>query len=328
MHPVTVAVTGGLGNQLFQFAAARAVAKASGRDVRLCYRMFDRPWVRRAFVAARHWVRELGADQDARFRLAAMARTPELLAIQSEARETTRAEDRALGFRRGTLKRAFKDPSWGHEAVHVLRTVDDARDAIGSGADAAPGRTILVAGYMAGDAMVAPQIQELRAVLRIAPDTAYLRQWTAWVREAPTVGVHVRRGDYAKPAYDGIFPILPAEWYRRAAERVHARHPGVRFVVVTDEPAWTKANLRLPGEMRIASAEHPASAREDLALLAACAHHVIANSTFSWWGARLAGGGGTVVAPSCWMLTQAEPAPAAGFMPESWLVEENPRTRS
>jgi hypothetical protein len=46
MRPVTIAVTGGLGNQLFQFAAAVALAEATGRDIRLCVRMYDRPAVR------------------------------------------------------------------------------------------------------------------------------------------------------------------------------------------------------------------------------------------------------------------------------------------
>ncbi len=188
--------------------------------------------------------------------------------------------------------------------VRVLRTVPEMRAAIDGLDPVRPGELPLIAGFMQGDALAGPVIESVRRSIRW-PDTAYVRKWRGAAKGMPTVGVHVRRGDYLRHAFRNIFPVLQAEWYGRAAELLVARHGALRFMVVTDEPAWVRANLRLPGPVDVASGEHPATPQEDLALLASCRHHIIANSTFSWWGARLAnphGTGGDVVAPTAWHM--------------------------
>ena len=324
MRPVTIAVTGGLGNQLFQFAAALAVAEASGREVRLCYRMFDRPAARRAFLAARRWMRGLWRDADGRYRLDAMVRRPELLQVQDLARETSREEDRRDGLDRARLKRAFKDPESRIQGCAVLRTSADVRHAAADPGSIDGGLVPLIAGFVQGDEFVAPRLEVLRGSIRLPTDSPYVRRWTARARSRPTVGVHVRRGDYTKKAFEGMFPLLQPEWYVHAAAAVRERHGDVGFLVVTDDPAWARANLRLPGPVEIASGEHPASPQEDLAVFAACAHHVVANSTFSWWGARLSRSGGTVVAPTRWFMErELEP----GFLPSSWIALPNAALR-
>jgi hypothetical protein len=324
MRPVTIAATGGLGNQLFQLAAAMAVAEATGRRVEVCTRMYDRPAGRRAFLAVRRWARGLWTDADGRFRLDAMARGPELLAVQRHARETTATDDRARGVTRAVLKRAFRDPAVGIPGARILRTRSDVQSLL-DGRTAVPSdETPLVSGFMQTDAFVGPRIDALRAMIELPRETPYAGRWIRFARERPTVGVHVRRGDYAKPAYRDLFPIVPAAWYAQAAELLRVRLGEARFLVVTDDPGWVREHLRLPGTVALASGEHPSTGLEDLAVLAACGHHVIANSTFGWWGARLAGGGGLVVAPTCWLLKEA---PDPELLPASWLRLENPRTR-
>ena len=325
MRPVTIAATGGLGNQLFQLAAAMEVADATGRPIEVSTRMYDRPAARRAFLAVRRWVRGLWTDSDGRFRLDAMARGPELLSVQRGAPATEARTDRAHGFTRASLKQAFRDPSFRIAGAHILRTRADVEAVAEGRATIAPDETPLVCGFVQTDAFVSPRIDALRAAIALPRDTPYARRWIDATRARPTVGVHVRRGDYAKPAYRDLFPIVPAEWYAQAGELLRARLGDVRFLVVTDDPGWVKTNLRLPGTTDIASGEHPASPLEDLAVLAACAHHVIANSTFGWWGARLAVGDGHVVAPTCWLLRET---PDPDLLPPSWIRLENSRTRA
>lgn len=321
---MTIAATGGLGNQLFQLAAAMAVADASGRSIEVCTRMYDRPAARRAFLAARRWVRGLWSDADGRFRLDAMARGPELLALQRVATETDARGDRGRGFTRASLKRAFRDPGFAIPGARALRSRAEVEAAADGRAPVPPEETPLICGFLQTDAFVAPRLAALRAAIALPRETPYAARWIRAAQRPRTVGVHVRRGDYAKPAYRDVLPIVPAAWYEQAGEIMRARLGDVRFLVVTDDPGWARDCLRLPGPTDLASGEHPSSPIEDLAVLSACAHHVIPNSTFGWWGARLSAGEGHVIAPTCWSLND-EPDP--DLLPSPWIRLENPRTR-
>ena len=101
-----------------------------------------------------------------------------------------------------------------------------------------------------------------------------------------------------------------------AADLVATREPHAKWFVFSDDPAWCREHLKLPGESRFVESESPVSPAEDLAIMAACRHHIVANSTFSWWGARLATGSGVVVAPTRWTLGPEAPC---GLLPDSWV---------
>lgn len=315
MQPVTIAATGGLGNQLFQFAAALRIAEASGRGVRICCRGYDRPLARRAFVAVRRAVRGLWADADGRFRLDAMVRGPVILRMQRFAGETDAREDRSRGLDRASLKRAFRDPGATIPGSAILRTAEQVLAVVERPSAIAPDEIPLVAGFMQDDRLVAPVLDRMRSLLAAPARSGYLDRWLPVARHGRTVGVHVRRGDYLKPAFRDLLPVIPASWYARAGAMLRERHGDVSFLVVTDEPAWARSELRMPGPMEIASAEHPSSPQEDLELLRACRHHVIPNSTFGWWGARLSESGGSVVAPQRWAIgAPTDPA----LLPAQW----------
>ena len=320
MQPVTIAATGGLGNQLFQLAAAMGLAEATGREVRVCCRMYDRPLVRRAFLAVRRALRGAWTDADGRFRLDSMVRRPLIAELQRTAGETDPAEDRRRGFSRRSLKRAFKDPSARIDGAAILRTAAEAIAVRDGTVPIAPGTVPLIAGYMQDDRLVGPVLAKVRGIVRLPSGTPYLERWLPEAAGTGTVGVHVRRGDYLKPAYRDLVPVLPASWYRRAAEALCERHGELRFVVVSDEPGWARERLRLPGPTTVASLDHPPSAQEDLALLASCRHQLISNSTFGWWGARLASAGGTVVAPRRWEIGRPTDP---NLLPPSWVTVDN-----
>jgi hypothetical protein len=317
---VTIAATGGLGNQLFQLAAAMLIADATGRGIRVCCRMYDRPLIRRAFVAVRAAVRGAFADRDGRFRLRAMERRPLVLEVQRFAAETDRAGDARVGFSRRSLKRAFREQAFRIPGTSILRRAEEVLAAAEGRQPIPPGSTPLVAGHMQDDRLVAPVIADLRSRLELPQHSPYLSRWLTCV-DGRTVGVHVRRGDYLKPAFRGVLPVLPAAWFESAAQIVRQRHGDVRFLVVTDDPAWARDRLRLPGPTTVASLGHPSSPLDDLALLSRCAHHVISNSTFGWWGARIASGGGSVVAPARWTI---EPPTPPQLLPGSWQLLDNP----
>lgn len=320
MAPIVVAATGGVGNQLFQFAAARAVASATGRPIEISYRRSDQNPLRRAFVVARRWAMSLAADEDRRFTLARFDRPPDLVRIQRVAAETTRRDDRRRGYSRASLKRAARSGKLA--GAVVLRDPDDVSRLLENPLAYAES-VVIVAGVLATDRFAAPQIETLRAEISLPIRTAYVRKWTESRRSGlPLVGVHVRRGDYLKKRLVDSIVHLSPEWYAKAAERLTDLHGPLEFVVVSDDPAWCRDRLRFPGPVSIASAEHPEDPLEDLALLSQCDHHIIANSTFSWWGARLASGEGSAVAPTLWWI---DPPIGREVLPECWIELANSR---
>ncbi|MFM8817972.1 MAG: alpha-1,2-fucosyltransferase, partial [Phycisphaerales bacterium] len=250
----------------------------------------------------------------------AMERRPLVLDVQRLATATDPADDARRGFSRRSLKRAFRDASHAIAGTDILRTADEALDPVHGRRPLPSGTTPLIAGHKQDDRLVVPTIAALQRHRDIPGNSAYLDRWLPTVTNR-TVGVHVRRGDYLKPAFQDTLPVLPAAWFAHAARRVQERHGDVDFLVVTDEPAWARAHLRLPGPMTVASLDHPASPLEDLALLRACAHHVISNSTFGWWGARLSTAGGMVVAPARWTIGRPT---GPHLMPAAWQRLDNP----
>ncbi len=321
MSSIVVAATGGVGNQLFQFAAASAIASATGRPIEISYRRSDQSPPRRIFVALRRWAMSLAVDADRRFTLARFDRPPDLIRIQKVAAETSRREDRRRGYTRRTLKQAARSGQLA--GAVVLREAEEVSRLLEDPASVPESSVIVVAGVLATDRFVAPRVEALRAEIALPIEAPYVRKWTETRRgPRPLVGVHVRRGDYLKRRLvDSIVHLTPA-WYAAAAERLAERHGELEFVVVSDDPAWCRENLLLPGTTSIASLDHPEDPLEDLALLSRCDHHILANSTFSWWGARLAPGGGDVVAPTFWWI---DPPIGREVLAAGWIELANSR---
>jgi hypothetical protein len=137
-----------------------------------------------------------------------------------------------------------------------------------------------------------------------------------------SVAVHVRRGDYVTlPSAANFHGVLPLDYYAKAMERVQLAEPQAHCFVFSDDLAWCKAHL--PGAMPMTFVGHNAGsdAWQDLNLMSKCRHHVIANSSFSWWGAWLADQrwgvtGRRVIAPKRWFAGQQQVSPDR--CPEHW----------
>lgn len=164
-----------------------------------------------------------------------------------------------------------------------------------------PDQTLL-AGYWQSGRYFTHIADELRTEFRprVAPSTRD-QELLGRFALVESVAVHVRRGDYvSSPRANRGHGVLDATYYRTAVRGLRQRGIEPELVVFSDEPVWCEANLDLdaPTTWMPANLEAP---ERDLWLMAGCRHHVIANSSFSWWGAWL----GThpdqvVVAPGRW----------------------------
>jgi len=102
-----------------------------------------------------------------------------------------------------------------------------------------------------------------------------------------SVSIHVRRGDYLKPNFRlAVGDICTIDYYREAIDFIRQKIENPVFFVFSDDPDWVKENLPLQGAVYVDWNKGKDSFR-DMQLMSACKHQIIANSSFSWWGAWL-----------------------------------------
>lgn len=129
------------------------------------------------------------------------------------------------------------------------------------------------------------------------------------------VCVHVRRGDYvSNPSVAAFHGLCSLEYYESAVRRVKQMIADAQLFVFSDDPDWCKSKFLVEHRPTIIEG---CSAHEDLWLMSKCRHHVIANSSFSWWGAWLGGHDRqVVVAPKRWFEGKA--LDTSSLIPSSW----------
>jgi hypothetical protein len=140
------------------------------------------------------------------------------------------------------------------------------------------------------------------------------------IQNCESISVHVRRGDYVSnpetKLYHGICDI---EYYRQTMEKVGKRIPRAHFFIFSDDHPWVKQTIESESEFPVTVVEvndqqHPV---QDLHLMSCCKHHIIANSTFSWWGAWLSINSERIVyAPQKWFNAAAHDT--CDLLPDTW----------
>ncbi|MGC9261061.1 MAG: alpha-1,2-fucosyltransferase [Phycisphaerae bacterium] len=139
----------------------------------------------------------------------------------------------------------------------------------------------------------------LREFTLRVPISEKAKAYQKTIQKTVSVSLHIRRGDYVRSAvarklYEGVCDL---DYYRRALELLRHKIPDMSVFVFSDEIAWAKANLNC---QRAVFIERCADF-EELFLMSCCRHNIIANSSFSWWGAWLnCNAGKIVIAPRRW----------------------------
>lgn len=135
--------------------------------------------------------------------------------------------------------------------------------------------------------------------------------------EPEPISVHIRRGDYVSiPKIADAHGTLPLSYYEQAMKIIFEKSNGAHFFISSDDIAWAKENF--PKRYPVTFVSSPEiTDYEELTLMSLCKHHIIANSTFSWWGAWLNQNPNKIVcAPLAWRKNISEAENPA--LPE-WL---------
>lgn len=288
---VIVRISHGLGNQMFQYAAGRALSLANQVPLKLDLSHF-----------ATHNDRSYGLDQ-----------------FQIEATQATAQEVTAIsGCPPGEHKRGLAR-HW-HRIWRVLMPSDHKFVLRDSGRGFDP-RVLKAQGdiYMLGYWQSLGYVEAAAAVLRTellhaSSPSPENNRWLDLIRQQESIAIHIRRGDYM---HHSRFEMAdPLTFYKTAFDRVAKRIPNLVGYVFSDEILWAEANLKLPCQLHFISHNHKAPT-EDLRLMSACSHQIIANSTFSWWAAWLNKNPAKIVcAPKTWFKTA--PEARSDLLPSEW----------
>lgn len=137
-----------------------------------------------------------------------------------------------------------------------------------------------------------------------------------------SVSMHIRRGDYAEnPKTMQHHLVCDVGYYERAISYMQQKFPNLHLFIFSDDPDWVKQNLAYPFHSTFISShkglENPLKPSQELVLMSKCNHHILSNSSFSWWGAYLnQSTTKTVLVPNIWNNGYiAQP----NIAPESWF---------
>lgn len=283
---ITARLLGGLGNQLFQYAAGRALSLRLGVPFQLDAReawhnkpVFHPALHHFAIQTPEGSARTLPPDRKQPLRYTAwryFARRPRLL------------RENGLGVNRAVLEAG--DDTYLH-------------------------------GYFQSERYFLDQLETIRADLTITtPPSPENADWLGQLSQTPmATSLHVRRGDYvASTKGAAAHGSCDAAYYARALETV-AKETGKtpQVFVFSDDPIWARDNLDLPFPKTVIGHNPPEAHYEDMRLMAACTHNIIANSTFSWWGGWLNPNPTKVVcAPKRWFADPTLHNP--DILPDTW----------
>lgn len=261
---------GGLGNQLFQYSVGRHLAEKNKTDFKL-----DTSW--------------FGVVPDRQYDLAKYAIAAEI-ASADEVRQlrdavAVKIKNRILPF----AERTYAKERFYHFDPEVLKL----------------GSSVYLEGYWQSDKYFSPIADKIRQEFTLTqPLEGKNDEISKQIEKTNAVSLHVRRGDYVANQhtnnYHGTSPLV---YYEAAVAKIAEKVRNPHFFIFSDDPTWTKENLLFDYPMTFVTGNEKA-AQEDLRLMSQCKNFIIANSTFSWWGAWLCGNKDkTVIAPKQWFKT-------------------------
>ena len=130
------------------------------------------------------------------------------------------------------------------------------------------------------------------------------------LKEPESVSLHVRRGDYVKADI-----ALNKIYYERAIAYIEQNYIKPIFVIFSDDLKWVKENIHINGKCIFVNEEKKLEDYEELLIMSRCRTNIIANSTFSWWAAWLnQNEDKVVIAPRKWLKGQNN------IVPKEWLI--------
>jgi len=296
-HGVTSRIYGGLGNQMFQYAAGRALSLRLGQPF----------YLENGWFALNH---EHGTTRD--FQLTAFPHVAE--AVTGILAFPERPQKKKLLER---LCHSIKKRFPGYQSNEPKKIQEPHFQYWSGFLDLkAP---VILDGYWQTERYFAEYRREILhdfAFPELPPQAAAMRDRILAAHNP--VSFHIRRGDYVNNAHvSALFGNMGDTYWSNALKLLEAECGTMTLFLFSDDPEWVKQNFDSHGhEAVIVDLDHGDTPWHDMHLMSLCRHHIIANSSFSWWGAWLAQQEGTTIAPKTWFANL--PHDTSDICPASW----------
>ncbi|MFC1496867.1 alpha-1,2-fucosyltransferase [Verrucomicrobiota bacterium] len=256
---IIVRLIGGLGNQMFQYAAARRLAYKLGVDLKLDISGF------KDYKDREYWLGNFNIHE----KFASQAEIKELL---------DKKRGRAGRLISCLLQKPVMSSAWISERhFHFNPSILSLTDGV----------------YLNGHWVSEKYFVDIEKIIRQeftvkTPQTSKNREISEKIVSTDSVSIHIRRGDYlTNPKFAKFFVTCGPDYYLQCVEQTAESVKDPHFFVFGDDPEWARNNLKLSYDTIVCDHNGPDKAHEDLRLISQCKHHIIANSTFSWWGTWL-----------------------------------------
>ena len=285
-------IVGGLGNQMFQYAAARALSLHRGTSLRLDVSKFSNYKLHQGF--------ELNRIFSCSAKIATKSDMLRVLGWQypSLVQRILSRQQMSIFRHSGGL---IVEP--GFKYWPGIRQVKD---------------DSYLTGYWQSEKYFQNEASAIRTDFTfkqlLSKRNAALAEKIANVN---SISLHVRRGDYANDAKTAaVHGLCSTDFYSAAIKYICARVESPYLYVFSDDMDWVKKNLITGVKTEYIDHNRGPESHNDMRLMSLCCHHIIANSSFSWWGAWLnPSPQKLVLAPKRWFVAQTD---TGDLFPERW----------
>lgn len=294
MKIVVAEIIGGLGNQMFQYANAKALALANSRRLQLDLSRFDKYKLHNGYELKRVFgISEPVASKKA---LRAVFGIWQLVGLVSP-----KLRNRLARICAGS--KFLYEKEFGFKKIELMADIQ----------------------YLSGYWQSAKYFENYADAIRQdftfqLPHSELLNSFREAISSAGenAVSVHVRRGDYLAKKNVALFASLSDQYYIDAINALKRNRKAPKFFVFSDDIDWCRAKF-VGEEFVFVSGFSGATSYLDMYLMSICNSNIIANSTFSWWGAWLnKAPNKIVVAPTAWFFDKS--IKTSDIYPSEWVA--------
>lgn len=309
---ITIRVIGGLGNQMFQYAAGLSLARHLNTDLVVDASDFNyyalRPFLLDNFNITGTVIRPVAPGTQM-----PTSSSPIVSVLKKFIPEAAKPALRKMYHQLKPVKATSDDGKYQEETFYFEDRFFDTKS------------PSYVVGDFQSERYFKTIEQEIRTVFTLKnPLTENSQKYLQAIKDAKVpVSLHVRRGDYVaiKENTDKHGVMSPA-YYTKAIEIIRQMFgDDVHFFIFSDDSAFVTEEFKhLPSKTIVTGNDN--TPFEDMFLMSQCNHYIVANSTFSWWGAWLnTNADKKVIAPRWWFSRNAmKTINPMDLYPEGWMI--------